>query len=91
MKSIYQNRSGIALQTPYSQYNRPVGHKPGVNGFKVYYTTTRNVDLSSSNGTSSDATILNAGIRGEINLWGWYQDAGDLELPITVIQKSLPI
>ena len=77
MKSIYQNRSGIALQTPYSQYNRPVGHKPGVNGFKVYYTTTRNVDLSSSNGTSSDAAILNAGIRGEINLWGWYQDAGD--------------
>ena len=77
MKSIYQNRSGIALQTPFSQYNRPIPHKPGVNSFKVYYTTTRSVDLSSSDGGTADAAILDNGILGDINLWGWYQDAGD--------------
>jgi endoglucanase len=79
LKSIYENRSGIPLQTPYAQYNRPTCHRPGVNNFKLYYSTIPHYALGpgSADANAMDTAIINANITGEVNAWGWYQNAGD--------------
>jgi endoglucanase len=79
LKNLYENRSGIELHTPFAQYNRPICHKPGVNNFKLFYSKIPHYDLgpSSSDANQADTTIINANITGEINVSGWYQDAGD--------------
>ncbi len=79
LKNIYENRSGIALNTPYAQYNRPICHKPGTNNFKLYYSKKSHYDLGpgSSDANSGDSTVINAMTTGTINVSGWYQDAGD--------------
>jgi endoglucanase len=45
LKNLYENRSGIALNQPFAQYNRPICHKPGVNDFKLYYSKISHYDL----------------------------------------------
>lgn len=78
MKSLYENRSGIELKKPYAQYDRPVCHRPGVNpGFKIQYSTFTVDQLSVMDGGGSDRAPIEAERLGEIDLWGWYQDAGD--------------
>ncbi len=79
LKNLYENRSGIALNTPYAQYNRPICHKPGVNGFNLYYSKVDHYDLgpASADANAADTTIINAQITGLVNSYGWYQDAGD--------------
>jgi endoglucanase len=79
LKNLYENRSGIALNTPFAQYNRPICHKPGVNNFKLYYSKVSHYDLgpASADANVADTPIINANITGEVNTWGWYQDAGD--------------
>jgi endoglucanase len=79
LKNLYENRSGFALNTPFAQYNRPICHKPGVNNFKLYYSKISHYDLGgfSADANVADTPIINANITGEINTWGWYQDAGD--------------
>jgi endoglucanase len=77
MKNIYENRSGIALSTPSAQYNRPICHKNGVNGFKLEYSSTRYLDINGGDADSGDNPAIEAGIKGPVDAWGWYQDAGD--------------
>jgi len=69
-RGLYHNRSGIALTKPYTEFERPASHNPLVTpGFagKLVYTTCR----------SDDKNAIKAGIKGPIDVWGWYQDAGD--------------
>ncbi|MDD5571758.1 MAG: glycoside hydrolase family 9 protein [Bacteroidales bacterium] len=80
MKGLYQQRSGIALIAPYTTQPRPAPHNPlltpGFNG-KLKYTSTKYCDVSGADADKADTTLWNAGIKGNINVWGWYQDAGD--------------
>jgi len=76
-RGLYHNRSGIALEKPYTEFTRPAPHNPKLTpGFagKLIYTTIRFTEWGSEGG---DATKLLAASKGPIESAGWYQDAGD--------------
>jgi hypothetical protein len=79
-RSLYHNRSGIALTKPYTEFERPAPHHPALTpGFagKLVYTTSRFVDWTDGDHSDADRSAIEAGIRGPLDVWGWYQDAGD--------------
>ena len=80
VRGLFHNRSGIALEKPFTQSERPAPHNPlktpGFEG-KLKYTTSRFVDWNDENHSSADKQAIENGILGPINTWGWYQDAGD--------------
>ncbi len=80
IRGLYHNRSGIALEEPYTRFTRQAPHNPlatpGFSG-KLLYTTSRFIDWNNLNHSSSDLPAIEAGIKGPIDTWGWYQDAGD--------------
>ena len=76
-RALYHNRSGIALEKPFTEFTRPAPHNPKVTpGFsgKLIYTALRFPEWGSEGG---DAKQLLAGSKGPIESAGWYQDAGD--------------
>jgi hypothetical protein len=76
-RGLYHNRSGIQLETPYTDYTRPAPHNPKLTpGFagKLIYTTLRFTEWGSEGG---DEKQLLANSKGPIESAGWYQDAGD--------------
>lgn len=80
MKGLYQNRSGIALEAPYTDQPRPAPHNPNLTpGFQgqLKYSSFRYPDATKSDNDKIDKPAWEAGIKGDINTWGWYQDAGD--------------
>jgi len=79
-RGLYHNRSGIALKKPYTEFERPAPHNPLVTpGFagKLVYTTSRFIDWKNHDADPADRPAIEAGIKGPIDVWGWYQDAGD--------------
>lgn len=77
VRALYHNRSGIALTRPYTEFERPAPHHPGLTpGFagKLFYTTSRFPDW---NGENAKPDVLKAAAKGPLDAWGWYQDAGD--------------
>jgi endoglucanase len=79
-RGLYHNRSGIALKKPYTEFERPAPHNPLLTpGFagKLVYTTSRNIDWKNGDADAVDKPAIEAGIKGPIDVWGWYQDAGD--------------
>jgi len=80
IRGLYHNRSGIELQEPYTSYTRPAPHNPlltpGFEG-KLYYTSSRFIDWIDINHSAADLPAIEAGIKGPVDTWGWYQDAGD--------------
>ncbi|MCW5941399.1 MAG: glycoside hydrolase family 9 protein [Fimbriimonadaceae bacterium] len=91
-RGLYHNRSGIALTKPYTEFERPAPHNPKrTPGFagKLVYTTSRSIDWNAENGGKER---LEAGIKGPLDAWGWYQDAGDwdsYETHLRVAQELL--
>jgi len=78
-RALYHARSGIALKKPFTEFERPAPHNPLVTpGFagKLVYTTSRWMDWRGE-GDPADRPQIEAGIKGPIDVWGWYQDAGD--------------
>lgn len=76
-RGLYHNRSGIALESPCTEFTRPAPHNPKLTpGFagKLIYTTVRFTEWGSEGG---DAKDLLAHSKGPIESAGWYQDAGD--------------
>lgn len=76
-RGLYHNRSGIALTKPYTEYERPAPHNPKLTpGFagKLKYTSVRMQDWGSEGG---DPVKLRTGFKGDLEVSGWYQDAGD--------------
>jgi endoglucanase len=76
-RGLYHNRSGIALEKPFTEFTRPAPHNPKLTpGFagKLIYTTVRFTEWGSEGG---DAERLLANSKGPIESAGWYQDAGD--------------
>jgi endoglucanase len=79
-RGLYHNRSGIALTKPYTEYERPAPANPLVTpGFagKLVYTSSRCTSWSNGDHSEKDKPAVEAGIKGPIDVWGWYQDAGD--------------
>jgi endoglucanase len=91
-RGLYHNRSGIALEAPYTEFTRPAPHNPRLTpGFagKLVYTTLRFTEWGSEGG---DAKVLLAHAKGPIESAGWYQDAGDwdsYETHLRVAQELL--
>ena len=85
IRGLYHNRSGIELKKPYTEFERKAPHNPLVTaGFsgKLKYTTSRfrdwtNGDNDNNNTARPDKKAIEAGMKGSIDSWGWYQDAGD--------------
>lgn len=80
VRGLYHNRSGIDLEEPFTEYTRPAPHNPKKTpGFagKLKYTTSRFVDWTNTDHSTADKQVIEAGILGPIDTWGWYQDAGD--------------
>ncbi len=76
-RGLYHNRSGIALERPFTEFTRPAPHNPKLTpGFagKLIYTTMRFTEWGSEGG---DAKALLAQSKGPLESAGWYQDAGD--------------
>lgn len=77
-RALYHNRSGIALQQPFTEFERPAPHHPKLTpGFagKLRYTRARWPEWD---GDGGDAKKLMADSPGALDdTWGWYQDAGD--------------
>jgi hypothetical protein len=76
-RALYHNRSGIALEKPFTEYTRPAPHNPKLTpGFagKLIYTTVRFPEWGSEGG---DPKVLLASAVGPVDAAGWYQDAGD--------------
>jgi endoglucanase len=76
-RGLYHNRSGIALEAPYTEFTRPAPHNPRLTpGFagKLVYTTVRFTEWGSEGGNAKE---LLAHAQGPIESCGWYQDAGD--------------
>ena len=92
MRGIFYQRSGIAIAEPNAEgYPRPAPHHPGVTpGFdgKLQYTSTRYFDVTSSDAAAADKPTWEAGLKGPIDTWGWYQDAGDWDAYFT--HSSIP-
>lgn len=80
IRGLYHNRSGIALEEPFTEFIRPAPHNPietpGFSG-KLMYSTSRFIDWNDLNHSASDLEAIEDGILGAVNTWGWYQDAGD--------------
>ncbi|WP_083925211.1 glycoside hydrolase family 9 protein [Flexithrix dorotheae] len=86
IRGLYHHRSGIELKAPYTEYIRPAPHRPGITpGFKgkLKYTTSRFIDWEDGNHAEEDKPAIEAGILGDLDTWGWYQDAGDWDGYIT--------
>jgi endoglucanase len=76
-RGLCHNRSGIALEKPFTEFTRPAPHNPKLTpGFasKLIYTSVRFTEWGSEGG---DAKELLAHSKGPIQSAGWYQDAGD--------------
>ncbi|WP_404425383.1 glycoside hydrolase family 9 protein [Nibricoccus sp. IMCC34717] len=79
MKGLYQNRSGIQLCPPYATHYRPAPHNPRLTprfAGRLQYTTTTVQDTAGPE-AAADKPKWEAGLKGPIDTWGWYQDAGD--------------
>ncbi len=80
MNGLYQQRSGIATVAPYTDQPRPAPHNPTLTpGFaeKLQYSSRRMQDLENMDNSVNDKAGIEAGFKGPIDTWGWYQDAGD--------------
>ncbi|MEO1448147.1 MAG: glycoside hydrolase family 9 protein [Bacteroidota bacterium] len=80
MKGLYQNRSGVAITTPYTDEPRPAPHNPNITpGFagQLVYSSFRYSDATNSDNSQDDKADWDNNVLGPINTWGWYQDAGD--------------
>jgi hypothetical protein len=76
-RALYHNRSGIPLKRPYTTFERPAPHNPNLTpGFKgkLQYSTLRFLDYGSESGTKE---MIEPTLKGPLESWGWYQDAGD--------------
>ncbi|MFZ4506468.1 MAG: cellulase N-terminal Ig-like domain-containing protein [Fimbriimonas sp.] len=79
-RGLFHNRSGVELKKANTDWTRPAPHNPLITpGFagKLKYTTSRFIDWKDRDNSAQDKPAIEAGIRGPIDVWGWYQDAGD--------------
>lgn len=77
-RALYHNRSGIALQQPFTEFERPAPHHPKLTpGFagRLRYTRVRWQEWGGEGGDPRKLLADSPGALEETG--GWYQDAGD--------------
>ncbi len=74
-RALYHHRSGIERTSNYTQWVKPISHRPGVNGFTVEYSDWRYMD-----GTEAFSELVNnaTGIMMP-DAWGGWMDAADFD------------
>ncbi len=72
-RGLYHERSGIALERPYTEWTRKRDHHPD-DGVKIWYSSMRYIDC---NRESCFEEVKAARVKPVSNIWGWYHDAGD--------------
>jgi len=80
MKGLFHQRSGIELSFEHTEFPRPAPHNPNITpGFsgRLKYTSTTLCEVSDADASMEDKALWDAGIQGDLEAWGWYQDAGD--------------
>ena len=88
-RGFYHQRSGIALEAPYTDYTRPRAFHPD-DGLKVYQSKTTVMDTTKGIGEAEDFETL---VRNRTetlvsDVWGGYFDAGDWDRHIQHLQVS---
>lgn len=73
-RGLYHQRSGPAQTMPYTEWQKGIDHVPGVNNFKVYYSTARYIDI---NGEAFKELTAKATSQLMPQAWGGWFDAGD--------------
>jgi endoglucanase len=90
-RGLYHHRSGIALEAPYTDWERPRCFHPD-DGVKVYHSTAALMDTGNGLNRLDDGNFgnLNAGRTDQIveNAWGSYMDAGDWDRRIQHLDAS---
>jgi len=88
-RGFYHQRSGIALEAPYTDYPRPRAFHPD-DGLKVYQSQTTVMETTKGIGTAEDfETLINSRTETLVpNVWGGYFDAGDWDRHIQHLQVS---
>ncbi len=93
---LYHQRSGIALEPPYTDFYRPRCHHPD-DGYVIRQSTATlmDTDMGLNYGGKDSFAALRETVTDEVvpNAWGGYQDAGDwdrrsqhLSIPRTVLE-----
>jgi len=86
MTGLYQQRSGIATTTPFTDQPRPAPHNPAITpGFagRLKYSTLRASQYDETDAPFDQKPEIDAAVLGTLDAWGWYQDAGDWDGYIT--------
>ncbi|MEO0394630.1 MAG: PA14 domain-containing protein [Cyanobacteria bacterium P01_A01_bin.137] len=89
-RGMYHQRSGIELEQPYTDYERPRAFHPE-DGVKIYQSTVALMDTNMGlNGQVDVFEALNAGRTDEIvtDAWGGWMDAGDWDRRIQHLDVS---
>ncbi len=80
MRGLYQNRSGIDIDSSFSAGERPAPHNPNLTpGFagKLVYSSTTYCEVNDDN-SNADLQLWEQNELGALmDAYGWYQDAGD--------------
>ncbi len=80
MNGLYQQRSGIATLAPFTSQPRPVPHNPSLTpGFKnkLKYSSFKYTQFTTGDGSDVEKANIESNIKGNLDVSGWYQDAGD--------------
>jgi len=73
VRGLFHERSGIALDKKYTDWDRPRDHHPD-DGITIWYSKHTILEFK----TESDIKELKANrVKPVKNVWGWYHDAGD--------------
>ncbi|MEO1742294.1 MAG: glycoside hydrolase family 9 protein [Cyanobacteria bacterium J06629_9] len=88
-RGFYHQRSGIALESPYTDYERPRAFHPD-DGVKVYQSQATVMDTTKGIGDAEDFETLVMQRTETVvsNVWGGYFDAGDWDRHIQHLQVS---
>ena len=88
-RGFYHQRSGIALEQPYTTFERPRPYHPD-DGFKVYQSLVPLMDTDMGIGDQNTRKALRETRTDELlaNAWGGYFDAGDWDRRIQHLEAA---
>ncbi len=89
VRGLYHQRSGIAIEPPYSHYSRPRAFHPD-DGVVVYQSTAQLMNTNMGIGSADAFEALLAGKTATTvpNAWGGYFDAGDWDRRIQHLETA---
>lgn len=78
-RQLYHQRSGIALEKPFTNWTRPRNLHPEDKRIKFQYTRSKWLDWPNNAAENGIKTDVYSQVDADFKLetWGWYMDAGD--------------